>query len=335
MSRFSPGERLDSYEIVELLGAGAYNESYKATDTRTGRVVVLKVPDPNLFADPAIYNRYKREAEVARRLNHPAIQAAVDAGEKRSEPYLVLTFVDGDSLSHRLHAQRDRPGAQAGSLTAQLTGHHHGGQPGLGVDTAVDWGRQLAEGLAYLHRQGVVHRDLKPGNVLIGPGDRLVIADFGTAQLAGARRLTFKHLTGMLGTPDYMSPEQAQGGRGDARSDIYSWGVMMYEMLTGRTPFPGNDWMAVMAGHLQGHPTPIGKLRPDVPPAIEAVVLHAMRRYPDNRYQTADDLLRDLNRLDSLNPGGYDLSPESPMGNVLGGGAGKGFFSKMFKTRGG
>jgi serine/threonine-protein kinase len=310
MSRFTPGERLDSYEIVALLGAGAYNESYQATDTRDGRTVVLKIPDPNLFADPATYNRYKREAEVARKLNHPAIQGAVDNGERRAEPYLVLSYVEGDSLSHRLH---------------------HSPAP-FPIPTVVDWGRQLAAALAYLHGEGVIHRDLKPGNVLIGPGDRLVIADFGTAQLAGARRLTFKHLTGLLGTPEYMSPEQAQGGRGDARSDIYALGVMMYEMLTGHTPFSGGDWMAVMAAHLQGDPKPIAKQRPETPPALEAVVLHAMRRYPDNRYQTADDLLRDLDQLDTLDPAAYDRSPEKPMGS-LASGPGKGFFSKVFKTR--
>jgi serine/threonine-protein kinase len=313
MSRFSPGERLDTYEIVQLLGAGAYNESYQATDLRDGRTVVLKIPDPNLFADPATYNRYKREAEVAKRLDHPAVQGAIDDGESRAEPYLVLTFVDGDTLSHRLRGQR---GA-------------------FSIPTVVDWGRQLAEALGYLHGEGVVHRDLKPGNVLIGPDDRLVIADFGTAQLAGARRLTFKHLTGLLGTPEYMSPEQAQGGRGDARSDIYALGIIMYEMLTGRTPFSGNDWMAVMAGHLRDDPKPIRKLRPDVAPALDAVVLHALRRYPDNRYQSADDMRRDLDRLDTLDPGAYDLSPEKPMGGAPGGGAGKGLFSKVFKLRGG
>jgi eukaryotic-like serine/threonine-protein kinase len=329
MSRFSPGDQLDSYRIVELLGAGAYNESYKATDSRNGRTVVLKVPDPNLFADPATYNRYKREAEVARRLNHPAIQSAVDAGEKRTEPYLVLSFVEGDALSQRLRAGPGRPGTGA-----------RPGTGGLAIDTAVDWGRQLAEGLAYLHHEGVVHRDMKPGNVLIGADDRVVIADFGTAQVAGARRLTFKHLTGMLGTPEYMSPEQAQGGRGDARSDIYAWGVMMYEMLTGQTPFRGNDWMQVMAGHLQGDPKPIRKLRPEVPAALEAVVMHAMRRHPENRYQTVDELLVDLGRLEpgrpaSLDPRAYDLSPEKPMGGLMAGRGGKGLFSKVFKNRGG
>ena len=306
MARFAPGDRLDSYDIVALLGAGAYNESYRAVDRRDGRTVVLKIPDPNLFADPATYNRYKREAEVARRLDHPAIQGAIDNGEKRSEPYLVLTFVDGTALKDRI-------------------------RQGVPLDTAIDWGRQLAAALAYLHRQGIIHRDLKPGNVLVGPDDRLVIADFGTAQLVGARRLTFKHLTGMLGTPEYMSPEQAQGGRGDARSDIYAWGVIMYEMLTGLTPFTGTDWMAIMAAHLQNDPKPIHLVRPDVAAGLEAVVLHAMRRHPENRYQTADELLADLDCLDRIDSATYDQSPERPLGSLAVGSAGKGLFGKLFR----
>ena len=318
MSRFAPGERLDSYLIDEFLGAGAYNESYRATDSRNGRTVVLKVPDPSLFADPSIYNRYQREAEVARRLDHPGVQGAIDAGEERDEPYLVLRFVEGGSLNKRLRSPR-------------------GGGPtndGVPIDTAVDWGHQLAVGLAYLHGQGVIHRDLKPGNVLLTPEGRLVIADFGTAQLAGARRLTWKHLSAMLGTPDYMSPEQAQGGRGDARSDIYAWGVMMYEILTGRVPFEGDNWMAVIAAHLHADPKPIRQLRRDVPPGVEAVVLHAMRRHPENRYPTADALLDDLDHLERVDLRTYDLTPEKPMGGLVPGGGAKGLWAKVTKGRG-
>jgi serine/threonine-protein kinase len=294
MSRYEPGARLDNYEIVELLGAGAYAESYKARDTRTGDTVVLKIANPTLFADPANFNRYRREAEVARRLDHPTVQHAVDAGESRTEPYLVLNFVDGMPLRKRL---RSFPGR-------------------VPIDVSIEWGRQLADALVYLHDQGVVHRDLKPENILVTLDDRLVIADFGTASLAGARRLTWKHLSESLGTPDYMSPEQVQGERGDARSDIYAWGVIMYEMLTGRVPFEGDNWMAVMAGHLQGTPKPIRKFRPDVPPALESVVLHAMRRFPDHRYASAEALRADLDRLDTLDPHAYDISPEPPMGGM-------------------
>jgi serine/threonine-protein kinase len=294
MSRFAPGQELDHYKVVEVLGAGAYAETYKAVDTRDGRTIVLKIPNPTLFADPTNYNRYRREAEVARRLDHPSVQQAVDAGESRTEPYLVLEYVDGQSLRKRI---RGTPGR-------------------LPIDTVVEWGRQLADALVYLHGVGVVHRDLKPENILVTPDDRLVIADFGTAALAGARRLTWRHLSESLGTPDYMSPEQVQGSRGDDRSDIYAWGVIMYELLTGRVPFQGDNWMAVMAGHLQGDPTPIRKLRPDTPAALEAVVLHAMRRYPEHRYPSAQGLQDDLHRLDRLDAGSYDISAERPMGGM-------------------
>jgi eukaryotic-like serine/threonine-protein kinase len=295
MSRFSPGQQLDHYRIEELLGAGAYAETYKATDRRDGHTVVLKVPDPKLFgADPNTFRRYRREAEVAGRLNHPGVQGAIDPGETRSAQYLVLEYIDGVPMRQRIRS-------------------FDGFVP---VDTVIDWGRQLAEALAYLHARGVVHRDLKPDNVLVTADDRLVIGDFGTAALDGARRLTFKHLAESLGTPAYMSPEQVQGERGDARSDIYSWGVILYELLTGKVPFEGDDWMAVMAGHLQGHPNPIHTFRPDVPPALEAVVTTAMRRYPEHRYQSAEALLADLGHLDDLDPAAYDMSPETPMGGI-------------------
>jgi serine/threonine protein kinase len=292
--RHQPGDLIDHYEVIAPLGEGAYAETYKAKDTATGDTVVLKMPNPNLFADPGLFQRYRRESDIARKLDHPGVQRGMDGGENRSEPYLALEYIDGDNLRRVL---REGPDI-------------------LPIETAVDWGRQLAEALAYLHRSGIVHRDLKPENILVTTDGRLKVADFGTAMLEGARRLTWKHLSESLGTPDYMSPEQIQGERGDARSDIYAWGVMMYELLTGRVPFRGDNWLAVMAGHLGENPVPIRKLRPDVPPALEAVVMHAMRRQAAHRYQTADDLVADLARLDELDPNAYDLSPEPPIGGM-------------------
>ncbi|MGP8162240.1 MAG: serine/threonine-protein kinase [Acidimicrobiales bacterium] len=294
MARYRPGELVDHYEIVELLGVGAYAETYKAVDTSTNTTVVLKMPNPGLFADPGLFSRYQREAQVANRLDHPGIQRGVDPGDRRTEPYLALEYIEGESLRNRVRGRDER----------------------VDIGQAVDWGRQLAEALNYLHRQGIVHRDLKPENVLVDTGGRLKISDFGTARLEGARRLTWKHLSEGLGTPDYMSPEQVQGERGDARSDIYAWGVMMYEMLTGEVPFQGDNALAVMAEHLQGNPRPIRELRPDVSPALEAVVLHAMRRAPGGRYQSTADLLADLDHLDSLDPQRYDLSPEPALGGI-------------------
>jgi len=274
--RLKAGDRLDRFEIVEPLGEGAYAETYKARDTGSGQMVLLKSPNPLLFADPGIHQRFMRESEIASHLNHPGVQGSVDTGEHRSEPYLALEYIEGETLRRWLHGHKTP----------------------LPVAQAVAWGRELADALSYLHKHKIVHRDLKPENVIVAKDGKLKIIDFGTALLTGARRLTWRHLTEALGTPDYMSPEQIQGERGDPRSDIYSWGIMLYELLTGRVPFEGDNWLAVMQGHLQRHPKPIRELRPEVPPQLESIVLTAMRRYPENRYQSADELLADLDALD-------------------------------------
>jgi serine/threonine protein kinase len=305
--RLERGEMLDHYEILEQIGAGAYAEVYKARDTKTGKTVMLKCPNPLLFADPKLYQRFMREAEIARHLDHPLVQHSLDLGHNRSEPYMVLEYVEGQNLRRRLR---------------EFTGP-------IPIDVAIDWGKQLATVLAYLHRNGVVHRDLKPENVIITNDDKLKIVDFGSAMLQGARRLTWRHLSDSTGTPDYMAPEQIQGERGDARSDIYAWGVMMYEFLTDHVPFEGDNWLAVMAGHMQRNPKPIRVLRPEVPPALEAVVLKAMRRMPENRYQSADDLLNDLEKLETLDVASFDLSPEPPLGGMAAAGSAKRLWGYM------
>ena len=299
--RMQPGQMLDQYEIIEQIGAGAYAEVYKARDTKTGKTVMLKCPNPLLFADPKLYQRFMREAEIARHLDHPLVQHSLDLGHNRSEPYMVLEYVEGQNLRRRLR---------------EFTGP-------IPIDVAIDWGKQLATVLAYLHKNGVVHRDLKPENVIITNDDTLKIVDFGSAMLQGARRLTWRHLSDSTGTPDYMSPEQIQGERGDARSDIYAWGVIMYEFLTDHVPFEGDNWLVVMAGHMQRNPKSIRAWRPEVTPALEAVVLKAMRRMPENRYQSADDLVNDLEKLETLDPESFDLSPEPPLGGMAAAGSAK------------
>jgi serine/threonine-protein kinase len=293
--RHTAGQTIDHYEILEALGEGAYGETYKARDTRTDKIVLLKSPDPNLFADPAVYQRFKRETEITRGLDHPGVQRSLDF-QDGSEPFLVLDFIEGRNLRLEERAAEGR----------------------IPIETAVSWGKQLADAMCYLHEHGITHRDLKPENILVSEDEGITILDFGSALATGARRLTWRNLTENVGTPDYMSPEQIQGGRGDPRSDIYAWGILMYEALTGEVPFGGDNWLAVMAGHLQRTPRRIREVRPEVSPQLEAVVLKAMRRYPENRYQTAERLVADLNLLDTLDAASFDLAPEKPMGSALG-----------------
>ncbi|MDA8061958.1 MAG: serine/threonine-protein kinase [Actinomycetota bacterium] len=299
MARHDIGQVVDRYQLVSLLGEGAYAEVWLAEDRgeeerrgERGLDVVVKFPYPELFGDPALFQRYRREASIARQLDHPNVQRALDDGRRRSEPYLVLEYVEGPTLRVWL---RDQPGP-------------------VPLPKVAAWAGQLAEALAYLHRHGIVHRDLKPENIIVGPADTLKVTDFGTAVAQGARRLTWKHLSQALGTPDYMAPEQVQGGRGDQRSDLYAWGVVVYELACGRVPFEADNWMGVMAAHLQSDPVPPETLRKDLPPALASIIVHAMRRYPEHRYQSADDLLADLAEIDTLEPDRYPRSPEPPMG---------------------
>jgi len=255
---------------------------------------VLKFPDPNTFADAQIYQRFQRETKIAGGLDFPGVQRSYGVQTDARDPYLVLEYVDGATL--------------------RSCGHEFGGP--MPIATAMDWGLQIARAICYLHENNITQRDLKPENVLVGKDGVLKVADFGTAMVAGARRLTWRNLTESVGTPDYMSPEQIQGERGDARSDIYAWGVMMYEMLSGHVPFEGDNWLAVMAGHLRRSPERIRDSRAEVSPELEAVVLKAMRRYPKNRYQTAEALLHDLEHLDEVDVRKFDLSPEEPLGGM-------------------
>ena len=290
MPRHCPGDRVDRYLIEELLGSGAWAEVYRATDTRTGGCVVLKSPDPSLFGNPVAHARYRREIAIARSIDHPGVQRSLDGGHNRMEPYEILEYVDGDNL--RAVIARYRPGA-------------------VPIPQVVDWGIQVAGTLSYLHGQGIVHRDLKPENILLGRDGGLRIVDFGAA-LKGSRFSRWRPVVEPSGTPDYMSPEHIRGGSGDNRSDLYALGVILYELLSGAPPFSGTTTQDTMAAHLTASPTPLHSARWDVPPALEAVIARALRRRPEDRYQSAGAMLADLIHLDRVDVSGVVDPPDAP-----------------------
>lgn len=254
-----------------------------------GRLVAIKVPFETLLDDPGTRARYEREQEVSRALDHPGLQRLLETGHLDGTrlPYTVLEWIDGGLL--REHLYQGRP---------------------LEVDEAVRIATQLCAALDYCHARGIVHRDLKPDNVLVAADGQVTLMDFGAALLEGARKITTASLSTALGTPDYMSPEQVQGQRGDARSDVYSLGIMLYEMLTGHPPYRGDNALAVMAQHVQSRPAPLRSKNRKVPPALAAVVNKALRRDPSARYQTMVAFQHDLQNLGELDVNA--LTEEAP-----------------------
>jgi eukaryotic-like serine/threonine-protein kinase len=283
------GARVDEFEIIERIGYGAFSDVYRARDG-TGRDVVLKCPREVLLGDTATFDRFRREMRIADQLDHPGIQRSLDVHAHRSRPYLVMEYVEGRSL-------RDVLGEE-GPFT---------------VERATAITIQLASAMAHAHGRGVCHRDLKPENLLIGRADRAVVTDFGIALMQGARRLTYRWFSPEMGTPDYMAPEQIQLKRGDRRTDVYAIGVVLYEMLCGRVPWSGNDALAVMSQKLTGRPADLDRVAPAVPLALRLIVRKCIRRNPDERYQTADDLVQDLEGWRHLDPSGFSFPPEKAL----------------------
>jgi serine/threonine protein kinase len=265
------GDSLDQYELVELLARSGMASIFKAVDTATGGFVALKVPHIQFESDIAFSERFSREEEICRRLDHPNIVKVLTPRGEKSRVYIALEFVEGTSV--RAMMQRGRP---------------------LPTDQALYIARQTCDALAYLHRQGVVHRDIKPENVLLTPGGQLKILDFGIALLESARRLTWMGLSATLGTPDYMAPEQVRGRRGDARTDVYGLGTMLYEMLTGHLPYDAPDARAILRAKVRSAPKPPRHFAPDLDPVLEAIILRAIARSPRDRYQDPATMLYDL-----------------------------------------
>ncbi len=281
------------YQIRALLAEGGMAEVYRAVDSSNGRDVVLKVPHSSIAGDIAAFNRYRREIEIACRLDHPGLQRLLS---DPNAPFMVFEYVEGESLRKYLA--------------------RHGRLP---VEEVVHIGRQLAEALQYVHEQGVVHRDLKPENILIAPDGRVTLTDFGIALRLASRRLTFSHLTNAVGTPDYMAPEQVRGERGDARTDVYALGTVLYELLTGRVPYPAEDALEAMRRKVETDTPLVRRARPDAPVGMEAMLYRALRRRPEQRYQSMAAMSYDLTHLDEvIPPDKYerDEPPPTPLGDL-------------------
>ena len=284
----APGERLDRYEIVEAIGHGAFSDVYLAVDPDGGRVV-LKCPHEGIIGDVATFDRFRREMEIARRLDHPGIQHSLDPGGDRTRPYLVMEYIEGETLREHLARRGRLPIAEAVAL----------------VD-------QLADAMGYAHRQGVTHRDLKPENVLVTADGRPVVTDFGIALMSGARRLTWRWLTSQLGTPDYMAPEQVQGERGDARTDVYALGVILFEMLAGRVPWEGDNPLSIMNQAVTRPAPSLRDLDPSIPPPLDAIVRKCIRKDPAERYPDAAALAADLESWKDLVLSQFVFAAEKP-----------------------
>lgn len=258
--------RLGSYELIRRLGEGGMAHVYLARDVRLGREVAVKVLDQRLAERPGFRERFQREARVAAALDHPHIVPLYDFGESGYESYLVMPYISGGSLQDVLK------------------------RAPLSVSEVVTYGSQMADALDYAHRRSVVHRDVKPANMLIHADGRLLLSDFGLAKIISqSSRPATPQRHPDAGTPEYMAPEQIEG-RTDERSDIYALGVVLYLLLTGHLPFTGATANMVMEGHLYRLPEQPRNLNPSITPAMQVVILRALAKHSEDRYQKAKDL---------------------------------------------
>jgi eukaryotic-like serine/threonine-protein kinase len=276
MTSLHPGDQLDHYRIDNLVARSGMASIFRGTDLRNGRQVAIKVPHPEVESDPALFDRFRREEEIGKLLDHPGVMK-VFSDEDRSRVYMVMEWVDGRLLRKILDEQRKLP-----------------------PERAVQLAMRILNALEYIHSRGVAHRDLKPENVMVDEDDNIKLIDFGIAAHAKSRRLTFAKLSQTMGTPDYISPEQVKGKRGDARSDLYALGVMLYEMVTGRVPFTGENAFLIMNDRLLNNPLPPREIDLSITPQLQEIIYRALERNPKNRYASARDFTSDLQQQEKV-----------------------------------
>jgi len=268
------------YELDGVVGRGGMAEVYRARDIRLDRIVAIKTLRADLARDQIFQARFRREAQSAASLNHPSIVAVYDTGEDMATgvpvPYIVMEFVDGRTVRDLLQ-----------------DGHRLLPERSLEIIDGV------LRALDYSHQAGIVHRDIKPGNVMVTRNGDVKVMDFGIARAMSDAQATMTQTAQVIGTAQYLSPEQARGERVDSRSDLYSTGCLLYELLTGRPPFTGDSPVAIAYQHVRENPIPPSRVDPDVPPWADAIVLKAMAKSPADRYQTAADMRADLQRAAS------------------------------------
>jgi eukaryotic-like serine/threonine-protein kinase len=265
------------YELEGVVGRGGMAEVYRARDIRLDRIVAVKTLREDLARDQTFQARFRREAQSAASLNHPSIVAVYDTGEDMlgptPVPYIVMEYVDGRTLRDLLRDDRRLLPERALEITD-------------GVLRALD----------YSHRNGIVHRDIKPGNVMLTRAGDVKVMDFGIARAVSDAQATMTQTAQVIGTAQYLSPEQARGERVDARSDLYSTGCLLYELLTGRPPFTGDSPVAIAYQHVRENPIPPSRVDPEIPAWADSIVLKAMAKDPGDRYQSAGEMRNDIQR---------------------------------------
>jgi beta-lactam-binding protein with PASTA domain/predicted Ser/Thr protein kinase len=278
------------YELGALIGYGGMAEVHRGRDVRLGRDVAVKVLRADLARDPSFQNRFRREAQAAAGLNHPSIVAVYDTGEDRDgeeiTPYIVMEFVEGRTLREVLTSEGRLPVRRAMEVTAEVCG-----------------------ALDFSHRSGIVHRDVKPGNVMITNTGAVKVMDFGIARALADNAATVTATAAVIGTAQYLSPEQARGESVDARSDVYSTGCLLYELVTGHPPFTGDSPVAIAYQHVRENPQPPSSANPEIGKELDSIIMKALAKNPLNRYQTSGEMRADLQRA----IGGQPVEAESVM----------------------